>query len=192
MDVECWCSNLVADLSIFVVKRHIFVEQGRGAVWKNDLSVETRPLNFPFLPCHKSTKITTVTTASKVLWLSAENRSFTPTSPSNYRITKHYSQKNCNNAKHKGSKLKLIPWNQAEWKLGPSENSGHLSRPQLFIFKVEKVTQGFLLRSESTQKRGSRDGHACSRLEKTMIRKYKKILSLCSNPCYKWLLDSSF
>ena len=40
----------------------------------------------------------------------------------------------------------------------------------IFLFSKWKVTQGFLLRSESTQKRGSRDGHACLRLEKTMIR----------------------
>ena len=59
-------------------------------------------------------------------------------------------------------------------KLEPGENHGHLSPP---AFHLCQVTQGFLLRSESAQKRGSRDGHACLRLGKTTKRKIEKIVS---------------
>ena len=63
---------------------------------------------------------------------------------------------------------------KSEWKFcGWSSRKKSCENPFLvsFLFSKWKVTQGFQLRLESTQKLRSRGGHACSRLGKTTIEK---------------------
>ena len=104
------------------------------------LSHRSQILHFHFLPSHKSAELTTMT-ASKVL--SSKALKFPPIiRKSRAHIVTLFSPVRLRNFKFCSS------FSPPKW----------------------KVTQGFLLRSESTQKRGSRDGHACLRLEKTMIR----------------------
>ena len=124
------------------------------------LSHRSQILHFHFLPSHKSAELTTMT-ASKVL--SSKALKFPPIiMKSRAHIVTLFSPVRLRNLKFCSS------FSPPKW----------------------KVTQGFLLRSESTQKRGSRDGHACLRLEKTMIRwRGKSSLLKVYLDCY-WSISS--